>query len=107
VNPYSVLGSGLGTNEATSLSARLSAWHDAMVAHERRLGTRANDVCDDDCPHADARALWCEAVELFGPRAHELTFLRSRATTTRSTSGDMPPEIMLHAADPIAAGAEM
>ena len=81
MNPYLMLGSGLGTNEATSLSARLSAWHDAMVAHDRRLRTgRTSDVCDDECPHADAPALWSEAVATFGSRAHELTFLRSRAT---------------------------
>ncbi len=80
MNPYLILGSGLGTNEAQSLGARLSSWHDAMVAHERRLRTgRTGDVCDDECPHADARALWSEAMPVFGPRAHELTFLRSRA----------------------------
>jgi hypothetical protein len=72
VNLYSPLG---------SLSARLSAWHDAAVAHERRLrsGT-TSDRCDEDCPHAEARSLWSEAVAAFGSRAHELTFLRSRAT---------------------------
>jgi hypothetical protein len=80
MNPYVMLGSGVGTNEATALGARLSAWHDAMVAHERRLRTgRTGDRCDDECPHAEARALWPEAVETFGPRADELTFLRSRA----------------------------
>jgi hypothetical protein len=80
MNPYLALCSSLGTNDADSLSARLSAWHDAMVAHERRLGTaRTSDLCDDECPHADARALWSEAIEIFGARAHELTFLRSRA----------------------------
>ena len=80
MNPYVILGSGLGTNEGTSLSARLSAWHDAMVAHERRLRTGVtSDLCDDECPHAEAPMLWAEAVALFGSRAHELTFLRSRA----------------------------
>jgi hypothetical protein len=80
MNPYLALCSSLGTNDADSLSARLSAWHDAMVAHERRLGAaRSNDTCDDECPHADARTLWSEAIEIFGTRAHELTFLRSRA----------------------------
>jgi hypothetical protein len=64
-----------------SLSARLAAWHDAMVAHERRLrGGQTGDRCDDECPHAEAQALWREAMDAFGPRAHELTFLRSRAT---------------------------
>jgi hypothetical protein len=89
VNPYLVIGSSVGTNEATSLSARLSAWHDAMVAHERRLGPRTSELCDDHCPHGEARALWFEAIELFGPRAHELTFLRSRGTMPhRVTSSD-------------------
>jgi hypothetical protein len=83
MNPYAILGSGLGTNEAASLSARLSAWHDAMVAHERRLRTgRTNDGCHDECPHAEARALWSEAAATFGTRAYELTFLRARANET-------------------------
>ncbi len=80
MNPYGMLSSGIGTTEATSLSARLAAWHDAMVAHERRLRAgRASDVCDDECPHVEARVLWTEAVEMFGPRANDLVFLRSRA----------------------------
>jgi hypothetical protein len=80
MNPYMTLASSLGTNEATALSARLSAWHDAMVAHERRLRWGvASDACDDECPHAEAPALWSEALATFGERAHELTFLRSRA----------------------------
>ena len=95
MNPYTILSSGLGTHEATDLSARLSAWHDAMVAHERRLraGT-TSDGCDDECAHAEARALWAEAVATFGARAQELTFLRSRAqdarrrASTTTTSAD-------------------
>jgi hypothetical protein len=80
MNPYLMLSSGLGTHQATSLSSRLSLWHDAMVAHERRLRTgRTSDACDDECPHAEAAALWSEAIAIFGSRAHELTFLRSRA----------------------------
>lgn len=91
MNPYTILSSSLGSNEATALGGRLSAWHDAMVAHERRLraGT-TNDACDDECPHAEARALWAEAVATFGARAQELTFLRSHAQDTRrpvSTAG--------------------
>src|SRR5688572_11758298 len=51
-----------------------------MVAHERRLRTgTTGDLCDDECPHAEARSLWSEAIEAFGPRAHELKFLHSRA----------------------------
>ena len=102
MNPYLILGSGLGTNEEYGLSARLSAWHDAMVAHERRLGTgRTNDVCDDECPHAEARTLWSEALAEFGSRAHELTFLRSRAneSTRRSKAGAAAREPMAEAAD--------
>lgn len=101
MNPYLMLGSG-GTNEATSLSARLSAWHDAMVAHERRLRTdRTSDVCHDECPHAEARTLWSEALATFGSRAHELTFLRSRAkeTARRSTAGAAEREPASEAAD--------
>ena len=80
MNPYVILGSGLGTNEGTSLSARLSAWHDAMVAHERRLRTGVtSDLCDDECPHAEARTLWPEALATFGSRAQQLACLRSRA----------------------------
>jgi len=50
MNPYTMLSPGPATHDATELSARLSAWHDAMVAHERRLraGT-TTDACDDDC----------------------------------------------------------
>jgi hypothetical protein len=36
-------------------------------------------VCDEDCPHAEARGLWREAGPVFGERSSELTFLRSRA----------------------------
>ena len=83
MNPYAVLSSG-GTHEATDLSARLAAWHDAMVAHERKLRSRAlSYACNDECPHVAARALWSEAVATFGTRAQEFTFLRSRAQDTR------------------------
>jgi hypothetical protein len=80
MNPYLMLGSGLVANDATSLLGRLAAWHDAMVAHERRLRAgQTGDTCGHECPHADARALWSEAVAVFGALAHELT--RSRAET--------------------------
>lgn len=80
MNPYALLGSVHASPEAASLSARLSAWHDAMVAHERRLRTTpAVDECDEECPHAEARMLWSDAVSILGPRARELTFLRTRA----------------------------
>lgn len=80
MNPYAMVGSALDTNEVTSLRARLMAWHDAMVAHERRLkSTGAADICHDECPHVSAAMLWAEALTLLGSEANELTFLRSRA----------------------------
>ena len=79
MNPYAMLSSGIGTPQATSLSTRLAAWHDAMVAHERRLRSgRTSDPCNDECPHVEAGTLWAEALDTFGPRARELVFLRSR-----------------------------
>lgn len=94
MNPYTTLNCGLGNHEATDLVARLSAWHDAMVAHERRLraGT-TSDSCDDECPHAEARALWAEAVATIGAQAQELAFLRSRAQEARRS---MSPAASLH-----------
>ena len=78
MNPYLMLGSRIGTSEAVSLSDRLTAWHDSMVAHERRLRSgRTKSACDDGCPHVEADVLWAEAVATFGPGADELTFLRS------------------------------
>ena len=91
MNPYAALGPGLA-GDASSLSTRLTAWHDAMVAHERRLRTSGDDACDDECPHVEARALWTEARTVFGERARELTFLRSRAIGPRraiARGGDM------------------
>ena len=84
MNLYSILSSRLGTHEASRLGARLSAWHDAMVAHERLLqsGTTGH-ACHDDCAHAEAGVLWSEAVATFGARAQELRFLRSRAQGAR------------------------
>lgn len=79
MTPYTILSSGVATPEAAALSTRLSAWHDAMVAHERKLRAGRTDPCDDECPHAEARALWTEAVATFGERARDLLFLRSRA----------------------------
>jgi hypothetical protein len=87
MNPYGIVGSGIGTTEASALRARLMAWHDAMVAHERRLRSRQTaDVCDDECPHVEARTLWAETVATLGSRAHELTFLRSRALGASASS---------------------
>ena len=87
MNPYTLIGSGLRAADSASLSQRLAAWHDAMVAHERRLRAgRHGDECQDDCAHDQARALWAEAVRTFGERAQELSFLHSRATSPKSQS---------------------
>jgi hypothetical protein len=81
MNPYTVLKLASGTANAAALAERLAAWHDAMVAHERRRLTMPSaNSCDDECPHAEARMLWAEARRVFGSRADELRFLRSRAT---------------------------
>ena len=101
MNLYTFLSSGSGAHDATALTARLSAWHDAMVAHERRLraGT-TSDACDDECPHAEAPALWLEAVAAFGARSQELTFLRSRAQAARRpVSSAGPTRARAEAAD--------
>ena len=80
MNPYGIVTSANGAAEAAALRARLMAWHDAMVAHERRLRAgHTSDACDDECPHVEARTLWAETAAMLGPRANELTFLRSRA----------------------------
>ena len=78
MNPYAMVDMNVGATGPGPLRARLMAWHDAMVAHERRLRS-GYDRCDDECPHVEARTLWAEAVEVLGPRAREVTFLRSRA----------------------------
>ena len=88
MNPYAIVNSGIGTAEAASLHPRLMAWHDAMVAHERRLRSGSiTDVCDEDCPHVEARTLWAEVSEMVGPRADELIFLRSRARNASTSPG--------------------
>lgn len=80
MSPYTLFGKVVGTGEATALAARLAAWHDAMVAHNRRLESgRSGDECDEECPHSEAGELWAEALDTFGDRAHEFAFLRSSA----------------------------
>lgn len=89
MNPYARLASGSGASSASALAARLTGWHDAMVTHERRLRTgRSVDVCGEECPHAEARTLWAEALAVFGERAYELSFLRSRAASVAPPAGD-------------------
>jgi len=102
MNLYTMVGSGNGTPEATALSARLATWHDAMVAHERKIRAgRADAPCDDECPHAEARTLWIEAVEVFGDRAQDLTFLRSRAIRKSEPPAELvtPAATLSEAAD--------
>jgi hypothetical protein len=92
MNLYAMLASGSDASSSSALAARLAAWHDSMVAHERRLRTgRTGDACDDECPHVEARALWAEALAAFGERAHELSFLRSRATSLAPPGGHAVP----------------
>jgi hypothetical protein len=86
MNPYLMVGFGNGSAEAAALSARLASWHDAMVAHERKIRAGREHACDEKCPHAEARTLWVEALEIFGDRAQELTFLRSRANAASEPS---------------------
>ena len=102
MNLYTMVGSGKGTPEAEALSGRLGTWHDAMVAHERKIRAgRVDAPCDEECPHAAARTLWIEALEAFGDRAQELTFLRSRATAPAEPAEELvtPADVLSEAAD--------
>jgi hypothetical protein len=83
MNVYKSIGHAVGTPEALALATRLSHWHDAMVAHQRPADTARVTRCDDDCPHAEARSLWLEAVDLFGSYAEQMGFLRRH--------GSLPP----------------
>jgi hypothetical protein len=74
----------VGSNESLALAQELSAWHDAMVSHQRtltRLGLSA-DACGqlDECAHGLARELWRQAREVLGEHANDLTFLRECAS---------------------------
>lgn len=84
MSPYAIAELGSETAEAVSLRARLVAWHDAMVTHERRLRSTPAARCGDECPHIQAGALWAEASAILGSRANELQFLRSRALAATS-----------------------
>jgi hypothetical protein len=92
MNLYAMVGAGNGSLEATALRTRLAAWHDAMVAHERKIRAgRTRTACDEECPHGEARMLWSEAVATFGDRARELTFLRTRALGSAHVSARSRP----------------
>lgn len=83
MNVYKSIGYAVGTPEALALAARLSAWHDAMVAHQRPADTARVTRCDDDCPHAEATSLWREAVDVFGNYAEKMRFLRRHGFTSQ------------------------
>jgi hypothetical protein len=80
---YRSVGNAVGTREALELAHRLAVWHDAMVVHQRRTGGGGGPPCDGDCPHDDASALWSEALDVYGERAHELRFLRAHGAGRR------------------------
>jgi hypothetical protein len=88
MNLYAALESIKPPSDVAPLRTRLAAWHDEMVEHQRRLRVgRGLESCDEECPHAEARVLWEEALAMFGRRAHELAFLRlmaGRPTANRS-----------------------
>ena len=86
MNPYAI--ADLASASDASLRARLEAWHDAMVTHERLLRSDpAAHQCSDECPHGEANALWAEASALLGSRAGELRFLQSRALGASAPAG--------------------
>jgi hypothetical protein len=68
-----------------------------MVEHARKLRAGVgSEVCDEDCPHSEARSLWVEAREMFGDRVNELAFLcsvvRERAAESRPRWSSKPLE---------------
>lgn len=80
MNPYAIAAIAVDTAEAATLGARLVAWHDEMVTHERRVRSNPGvDLCGDECPHASAHALWVEASAVLGTKVGDLRFLQSRA----------------------------
>lgn len=75
MNLYRALGDRVGTPDARNLAQQLMDWHDAMVRH-LRLSARDGSGCHEECPHAEARALWAAAVSVFGEHVDALGFLR-------------------------------
>lgn len=76
MNSYRMLGEQTGTAEARDLAVQLQTWHDAMVMHLRAVDRRGA-ACAEDCPHDAARILWPMALDVFGPSAGTLAFLRA------------------------------
>jgi hypothetical protein len=89
MNVYRSLANAVGTGEALELAHRLAVWHDAMVVHRRQGGSFRGPRCDVDCPHAEAEALWSNALEAYGERAHELGFLRTHGMGFFHEAGPM------------------
>jgi len=81
------MGNTIGSREAVELAQRLAAWHDAMVVHRRRVGAARVGECEPDCPHTEAKALWLEALDVYGDRAHELAFLRAHGASSAGHGG--------------------
>lgn len=86
---YRSIANAIGTREARDLADRLAVWHDAMVMHRRRTGDVPGPSCDADCPHEAAESLWREALETYGERAYELTFLRTHGMSAAEHDGDL------------------
>lgn len=80
-NPYHVMACLAGHPDASSLAEDLTRWHDRMVNHVRRYGSKPADVCcaDDECPREEATQLWAAARRVFGDQATRLTFLSTQA----------------------------
>ena len=100
MNLYSALSAFVGSADAATLAVRLSDWHDAMVAHERRLKVTKENGCDDDCPHVTARELWLEALAIFGDRARELVYLRKKGERRDAPAGQFRSDAGLMARQP-------
>jgi hypothetical protein len=83
---YRILGDAIATIEARELAERLVAWHDAMVNHARAAALR-RAICDDGCPHDQARLLWAEARSVFGDDAGRLAFLRKHGERSVAAAG--------------------
>ena len=78
---YRAFANRVGTSDALAFAHNLQHWHDAMELHRESL-TRLGFAPDghpewEDCPHAEARRLWHEALRVLGSRAGELEFLHA------------------------------